>query len=256
MSSPTASYEHYVCPEEFQQRLTDIGGLNPYDEPNFILVWSQGGDERGLYRAGGAWEIEGMPSYTGYRDLLKGGGTPSWALLQWHPAVQYGTPESYYVFNRDPDTGLQDLGEYPYSGRYEVLYNLRWSEKRGNKLHFEAMPLNSFLLNTVVPIITQAKDISWEKTKAALKDQKAKEDQADVNLIEDVMHSNKVPFGGNAVSYTKQGCRTNLIDKKVEQMTRSWNQIMQSAKALGKGLNTPDLSSSVVQRELRKKTQQ
>lgn len=253
MPSPTADYQNYVCPEEFQSRLTEIGGINTYDEPNFRLVWSQGGDEHALYRAGGAWEVEGMPSYKGYRDLLKGGGTPSWALLQYHPAIQYGTPESYYVMNHDHDTGMQDLGEYPYSGRYEVLYNLRWSERRGNRLVFEAMPLNTFLLETVVPIITQARDISWEKTKAAMLDQKEKDDQADINMIEDVMHGSKVPFGGNPVSYGKQGCRTSLIDKKIEAMTRSWNQIMQNAKSLGKGLGTPDVNSNIVQEELRRR---
>ena len=237
MSSPTADYQNYICPEEFQQRLTEIGGINPYDEPNFRLVWAQGGDDHALYRAGGSWEVEGQPSFTGYRDLLVGGGTPSWALLQWHPAIHYGTPESYYVSNYDQQTGLQDLGEYPYSGRYQLLYNLRWSERRGNRMHFEAMPLNTFLLNTVIPIITQAREISWEKTKAALMDQKEKEDQADVSMIEDVMHDNKVPFGGNAVSYTRQGCRTSLIDKKNEQMTRNMNKILHNAKTLGRGLS-------------------
>lgn len=255
MPSPTADYQCYVCPEEFQQRLTEIGGLNPYDEPNFRLIWSQGGDEHALYRAGGAWEIEGLPSVIGYRDLLVGGGTPSWALLQWHPAIHYGTPESYYVMNYDLQTGLQDLGEYPYSGRYQLLYNLRWSERRGNKLHFEAMPLNTFLLNTVVPIIVQASDISWEQTKAALLDQKAKEDKADTDMIEAVMHDSKVPFKGASVSYSNQGCRTSLIDKKIEQMTRSWNKIMQNAKTLGKGLSAPSLTSSVTQQELRRRVQ-
>ena len=237
MSSPTADYQNYICPEEFQQRLTEIGGINSYDEPNFRLVWAQGGDDHALYRAGGSWEVEGQPSFTGYRDLLVGGGTPSWALLQWHPAIHYGTPESYYVSNYDQQTGLQDLGEYPYSGRYQLLYNLRWSERRRNRMHFEAMPLNTFLLNTVIPIITQAREISWEKTKAALMDQKEKEDQADVSMIEDVMHDNKVPFGGNAVSYTRQGCRTSLIDKKIEQMTRNMNKILHNAKTLGRGLS-------------------
>jgi hypothetical protein len=104
-------------------------------------------------------------------------------------------------------------------------------------MHFEAMPLNTFLLNTVIPIITQAREISWEKTKAALMDQKEKEDQADVSMIEDVMHDNKVPFGGNAVSYTRQGCRTSLIDKKIEQMTRNMNKILHNAKTLGRGLS-------------------
>jgi hypothetical protein len=251
--SDVEKYQCYICPEEFQQRLTDVGGINSYDEPNFRLVWSQGGDEHALYRAGGAWDIEGLPSFRGYRDLLVGGGTPSWALLQWHPAIEYGTPESYYVMNHDGDTGLQDLGEFPYSGRYQLLYNLRWSERRGNKLYFEAMPLNSFLLETVIPIITQAREISWEKTKAALQDQKNKEDQADISMIEDVMHDNKVPFGGNPVSYTKQGCRTSLIDKKIEAMTRNMNTIMFNAKSLGKGLANPDQNSPTVQAELRRR---
>jgi hypothetical protein len=245
LSSPTADYQNYICPEEFQQRLTEIGGVNPYDEPNFRLVWSQGGDDYGLYRAGGSWEVEGQPSFTGYRDLLVGGGTPSWALLQWHPAIHYGTPESYYVSNYDQQTGLQDLGEYPYSGRYQLLYNLRWSERRGNKMYFEAMPLNTFLLNTVIPIITQARDISWEKTKAALMDQKDKEDKADVSMIEDVMHDNKVPFGGNAVSYTRQGCRTSLIDKKIEMMQRNWNKIMTNVKTLGRGLSAHNANPTI-----------
>lgn len=253
MPSPTAEYQCYLCPEEFQQRLTEVGGVNLYDEPNFILVWSQGGGDHSLYRAGGAWEIEGLPSVIGYRDLLVGGGTPSWALLQYHPAIHYGTPESYYVMNYDQETGLQDLGEYPYSGRYQLLYNLRWSERRQNKLHFEAMPLNTFLLDTVIPIILQAKDIGWEQTKAALMDQKAKEDKLDTDMIEAVMHDNKVPFKGNAVSYGVQGCRTSLIDKKIEQMTRSWSNIMQNAKSLGKGLNSPDAMGGVVQQELRRR---
>ena len=81
MSSLTEKYQINLCPEEFQERLTDIGGVNPYDEPNFLLVWSQGGGEHSTYRAGGAWNIEGLPSFKGYRDLLVGGGVPCWALF-------------------------------------------------------------------------------------------------------------------------------------------------------------------------------
>ena len=117
MSSPTDKYQTYLCPEEFQERLTEIGGVNRYDEPNFILVWSQGGGLNSMYRAGGAWEVDGLPSFIGYRDLLIGGGVPCWALLQWHDASEYGTPEMYYVQNLDEDTQLQTLVEFPYNGR-------------------------------------------------------------------------------------------------------------------------------------------
>jgi hypothetical protein len=241
MSSSIAKYQQYLCPEEFQERLTEIGGVNIYDEPNFILVWSQGGDPHSMYRAGGAWSGEDQVSYTGYRDLLIGGGVPCWALLQWHRAEEYGTPEIFYVQNYDEDSNLQTLGEYPYSGRYQMLYNLRWSEMRNGHMYFEMMPLNTFLLETVVPIITAAKDISWEKTKAVMDDLKEREDQSDVARIEDVMRGTALPFKGSAVSYQKQGCRTALVDKKIEAMQRNWNRMMTTASRLGRGLSvSPD----------------
>jgi hypothetical protein len=235
MPSQTAEYQQYVCPEEFQDRINEVGGFNRYDEPNFLIVWGQGGGENSMYRAGGYWDPEGLPSYHGYRDLLMGGGTPCWCLLQWQDAVTYGTPEQYYVQNHDEDSEMQVLGEYPYRGRYRLLYSLRWVERQGNKLQIEAMPLNAFLLETVIPIIMAAKDISWEKTKAALADQKEREDKADVAMIEDVMRSNALPFGGNPVSYGKQGCRTAIIDKKIETMQRSWNLLQARAAKLNTG---------------------
>lgn len=234
---PTSSYQQYQCPQEIQERLTEIGGVNRYEEPNFILRWAQGGEDECYYRAGGHWEHDG---FTGYRDLLVGGGTPSWMLMQWQDPLEYGSPEFYYVLNYDEPTGLQTLGEYPYQGRYRLLYNLRWSEMKDGKLLFEAMPLNSFIIDTVVPIIQQAREISWEKAKAALQDQKAKEDAADVSMIADVMQSNAIPFHGNAVSYQKQGCRTSLVDKKIESMQRHWNRIMQTTSKLGRGLSAYD----------------
>jgi len=237
MSSPTDKYQQYICPQDFQERLTDIGGVNTYDEPNFVLVWSEGGEPHCLYRAGASWAGDGQIPFTGYRDLLIGGGTPSWALLQWHRAEEYGTPELYYVQNYDQDSDLQTLGEYPYSGRYQMLYNLRWMERTKDGLVFEAMPLNSYLLDTIVPIILQARDISWEKTKAVMLDLKEREDQADLDLIENVMRTSALPFKGNAVSYQKQGCRTALVDKKIEAMQRHWNRIMQTTSKLGRGLS-------------------
>ena len=253
MPSLTASYQQNICPEEFQERLTAIGGVNRYDEPNFLLVWSQGGCPEATYRAGGAWAGEEQVSCTGYRDLLVGGGVPCWALMQWHDALEYGTPEIYYVQNYDEETGLQTLGEYPYSGRYQMLYNLRWCEMQNGKMQFEMMPLNSFLLETVVPIITAAKDISWEKTKAVMDDLTERENQADIDMIEDVMRSNAMPFKGNPVSYQKQGCRTALIDKKIEAMQRNWNKMMTNASRLGRGLNGLDQNNSIAQEELRRR---
>jgi hypothetical protein len=231
---PTANYQQYECPEEFQERLNEVGGLNRYDEPNFKLVWGQGGCPDALFRAGGVWAPEGLPSFKGYRDLLIGGGTPSWCLLQWQDPIVYGTPELYYVQNYDPDTGLQTLGEYPYHGRYRLLYNLRWMERQPNgTIRFEAMPLNSFLINTIVPIIMAAREISHVQVMAAMRDLHEVEEKNNLSRIEDVIRDRALPFKGAPVSYQRQGCRTSLVDKKIEQMLRYMNKMSYRASSLG-----------------------
>ena len=244
MSSPTDNHKYYQCPEWFQEELTRIGGTNRYDQPNFIVRWGMGGEPECTYRAGGEWAVEGQPSFRGYRDLLVGGGTPSWMLLQWQDALMYGTPESYYVGNYDEDTDLQTLGEYPYTGKYTMLYNMCWRDMQNGKMRIEAMPLNSFVLDTVVPIIIKAKEISYEKTMAALKGQEEKEEAAQLARIEDAMRDAALAFKG-PVSYARQGCRTSIIDKKVEQMTRQWNRMVTNAKSLGRGLSAHSANPTV-----------
>ena len=244
MSNPRDTYQLYECPHEFQDRLTEVGGRNKYDQPNFLAVWGQGGQPECLYRSGGHWHADTEESFKGYRDLLVGGGTPSWLLMQWEDATTYGTPESYYVSTHDDETGMQDLGEYPYAGRYRMLYNMCWRDMSSGKMKIEAMPLNSFILETVVPIIMEARDISWAKTQAALKGIKEKEDESDLNMVEDAMRDASVAFKG-PTSYARQGCRTHFLDKKVEEMSRNWNRMVTNAKALGRGLSSHSVDPTI-----------
>jgi hypothetical protein len=236
MSSLTDSYQQYQAPEWFSEELRRIGGENPYGDPMYIVRWGMGGEDECLYRAGGSWHVEGQPSFTGYRNLLLGGGTPSWMLMQWQPPINFGTPESFYVSMYDEETGLSDLGEFPYSGKYVLLYNMCWRDMQDGKMHIEGMPLNSQILDLIVPIIMQAGEISWERTKAALKDMQEKDDAADLTMIEDCMRDAQLAFKG-PVSYARQGCRTSIIDKKMEQMTRQWNKMITNARSLGRGLS-------------------
>lgn len=252
MSNPTDSYELYECPAWFQERLTEIGGVNKFDDPNFRVVWAQGGQPECLYRAGGHWHVDGQASYKGYRDLLLGGGTPSWLLLQWADATHYGTPESYYVSTHDDETEMQDLGEYPYFGRYKLLYNMCWRDMSQGKMRVEGMELNTFVLDTIVPIIMEAKEISRDQTLAAMKGLKEKEDQDDLAMVEDCMRDAKMAFKG-PVSYARQGCRTSIIDRKVEQMTHHWNKMVSNARMLGKGLSAQPETSGLTQELLRSK---
>ena len=238
------AYQIYEVPEWFQEELTRIGGINRYDQPNFRVVWGQGGQDECFYRAGGDWAVEGQPAFRGYRDLLIGGGVGSWLLLQWQDSAVYGTPESYYVGNWDEDTSLQTLGEYPYSGKYTLLYTMCYRDMKDGKMNIEPMVLNSFILDTVLPIIIKAKEISYEKTMAALKGQEEKEEAAQLARIEDAMRDAALAFKG-PVSYARQGCRTSIIDKKVEQMTRQWNRMVTNAKSLGRGLSAHSANPTI-----------
>lgn len=248
------SYELYEAPAWFNEKLKEIGGENRYGEALFRVCWGQGGEDACFYRAGGHWHPEGQPSYYGYRDLLMGAGTPSWLLLQWHDAVEYGSPETYYVATHDEESNLYDTGEYPYSGRYVTLFNMSHRMMVDGKFIIEHMPLNSFILDQVIPIIQEAKEISYEKYMAAQRGLKEKEDKADLDMIEDCMRDSKVAFKG-PTSYARQGCRTHYIDKRVEQMQRNINTMLANARVLGKGMSVQPETSRLTQDFLKNRTQ-
>jgi hypothetical protein len=44
-------------------------------------------------------------------------------------------------------------------------------------------------------------------------------------------------FKGNAVSFTRQGCRTSLIAKKEEFLEKNWKRLMQAASLYQRGMN-------------------
>ena len=226
-----------MCPDEFQDRLTHVGGLNRYDEPNFRIWWSQYGHGDGSFRAGGVWSVDER-YYLGYRDLLRGSGEPCWTLGQWHAPDEYGSPEAYYVFGHDDTTNLQTLGEYPYSGRVEVLYNLRWHEMVDGRPTFHTMPLNTRVFDVVAQIVLIAKDITIEKTRAAFLAAKEAEDAAKRLDVERYLRDRSIPFTGG-VSFTRQGIRSTIIDAKTRQLQQRWNDLSRSASQFTKkGLQT------------------
>lgn len=230
--------ERNIVPEEYQARLTEVGGVNRFDEPNFLLVWAQGGDEHATFTAGGCWTVE-EASIVGYRKLLKGSNQPCWTLLQWHSPEEYGTPEMYYMQNLDEATGLQILGEYPYSGRYEVLYNLGYLDRKPEgSTEFVAMPLCGQFLDQIMPLILMAQDLSIEKKKAFDEDMREREERSRLSEIERHMRDAALPFRGANISYTRQGVRTPVIDRKVRNMQRNWNELCKAAKQLKPGIQT------------------
>ncbi len=222
-----------VPPAEFQSLLTHLGGVNRYDEPFFKIGWAQ----YETFTAGGVWSVDEC-YFRGYRELLKGSGEPCWVLLQFHNAEEYGSPEGYYLSNYDESTGLQTLGEFPYSGRYEVLYNLRWHEFDAGTMTFHTMPLSPITFELIIPIIQKAQEVSLEKRLAALAEAKRQEEAAKLSEIERHLREQELPFAQSQVSFTRQGIRSTIIDRKMIEMQRTMAAASANAKRFRLGLQT------------------
>lgn len=217
------------CPQVYQDRLTRAGGLNRYGGPNFKLAWG----ESETMRAGGIWEQDDGNYFRGYRDIAED-GRPCWVLKQWKPPEVYGTPAMYFAENLDPNSGFQILGDYPWRGKYETIQPLVWRGLVNGRMVVEHMPLNSLILDMVVPIIIRCRDATWEQKKAAVKDMEERKNRDDVNEIEARRNDARMAFTG-PVSYARQGCKTSLVDRKIYEMQKHFNSAMSFVRQRGLG---------------------
>lgn len=225
------------CPEHFAEQVRQAGGVNRYDEPIFRLIWAQ--SPEAMIRAGGIWENPDLPGvlhYRGYRNVLVEGFTPCWLLQQWFaPEARdiagnwlFGTPGAYYVENYDMGSGLQTLGEYPYSGRYMTVFPLLTTEG-------EAVPLSPFIVNLLIPIILLAREITVDQKKAVLAEQRERKRQAEITLIEDSL-KNARPAFGEIRSAAGLGC-VSVVQRKMEAIEQYWQTGIEMIRRQGKGLS-------------------
>jgi hypothetical protein len=179
--------DHLTCPEDFQELITQAGGTNRYDEPNFKLAWSQ---SESVWR-GGHWNTD-KGSYTGYREVPLVRGVPCWLLLQWADAgmsieMPHLKPESdvgYYMANTDIQTGMCVLGQYPYYGSYQVAKKLVATWVTDNNLNFYSFPLDIELVNMVIPVIQASLLVSLQAKIKFMEEEEEKDDKNTRDQIE------------------------------------------------------------------------
>lgn len=102
---------HKVVPSEIQKRITEAGGLNPYGEPLFRVVW---GWDRLAYLHDTWEDIKGdeITNKTEGRWVPKYWPYDRWHLEKWLPAECFGSPEDWAV-------RCASLGPYPSQGDWE-----------------------------------------------------------------------------------------------------------------------------------------
>lgn len=127
-------------PSYFDQKLLEIGGLNPYGEARLRVVWGQSAR---CFRAGNPDAIK----YINYLDESASRadeGMPCWIIEQWWAASSFGTPEDWgkyrYIYD---ETGAKVdlLGEYPSRGSYVIL-GKPLINNRGERFELDEKVLN------------------------------------------------------------------------------------------------------------------
>lgn len=210
------------CPPAYQDRITKVGGTNRYGEPNFKLVWG----EAYVTRAAGV---------DGYTDVYLN-DTACWLLLEWHDPIEYGGPTVYYMDNYDEETGLQTLGEFPYRGRYEVLFILKDTKIEDGKLVIDPMPLNGMLIDSIIPLMMIGKHLSFEHRLRAQKERRAIEDEEQLRVITDARLDAQLAFGG-ASFRGRHGANSDIVAKREEVLRRGMVLAYRKMKAMGHGVS-------------------
>lgn len=221
--------EKLHCPPHFQDRLTRAGGINRYGKPNFLICWGQ----TWTVRRGGTWN-DGEHFFQGYRDEVED-KRPCWVLKQWNAPELYGSPEVWFIQNRDDD-GFQLLGDFPWRGQYETVQPFVWTGLVNGKMVVEAMPLNAMMVDMVIPIAMQCKSVAMWRRKLAIEEMGRRKDANATRKVEDARHDAQMAFTG-PVSFGRQGCRTSLVDRKMDAISKNWKRAMSDFKKMGLGIS-------------------
>lgn len=228
-SASSSTIEKRHCPPEFQERITRAGGKNRYGQPNFLIVWGQ----TWTVRRGGVWN-DGERYFKGYRDEVED-KRPCWVLKQWNAPELYGSPLLWFIQNRDEGTGLQILGDFPWCGQYETVQPFVWTGLVNDRLVVEAMPLNAMIVDMVIPIVMQCRGVQLWRRKLALEEMEARKDKERLRKVEDARKDAQMAFQG-PVSFGRQGCRTSLVDRRMQAISQNWRRAMSLVKANGLGM--------------------
>ena len=162
---------------------------------------------------------------------IRGDGQPCWMIVKWFPPEHYGSPETYYANTFDSSTKLYFVGEYPWEGRYEIIQPLISKEFIDGKLVIEHFPLTHYLIDVILPMMEAHQRLTLEEQQAAKQLAAQMEKKKEMEDVADKFNE-ALPTYINPVSYSKQGCRTSLLDRKCHAIQQVWNRMASKGQEL------------------------
>ncbi len=241
--------ESRICPQEFQDRLR-VFGQNPYGENLYKFCWGR----TSFILMGNIWRDTFGNERREYRPRCQNNEMQCWTLMRWKPSEFYGSPASYYAKTWDSVSKLFQTGEYPWRGRYElvqafmektyepgkdtvesvpaermvdgkiVIEQVTVKYRTAPKLVIEHMELTHLLIDRIIPMIEAFQRLTLEEKQAAQEFEANEEKRREAEESSAKFEEN-LPVWINPVSYSGQGCRTSLLDKKMEKIQAQWNRM-------------------------------
>jgi hypothetical protein len=215
-------------------------GKNQFGDPHFKIVWGQSQ----FIRMGNLWRDKKGNERLGYRERYQCHGQPCWVIMRWHSPMEYGSPRAYYLNSHiaaetrvDPESGKRleapkgfyVTGEYPYRGRYEIVQPLISKEFIAGKLVVTHFPLSHFLIDRLIPLMVQLANLSQRQKEAIQAANKAIEDKKETEFVADILENN-MPRWMGPVSYTRQGIKTSVLTRKMDQIQKVWDRMSRGGR--------------------------
>jgi len=213
VKSKVERIEHHTPPPEVVRELSLAGGLNPYGDPLFRVIW---GYDRivpiyGEWQEWGNYHAKLTDKFTGHREyrkfmklersVIETRLVPKylpgncWHLEMWRPPQDYGTREQWEEVGREIVGGLtiDAAGPYPERGEYELCYPLT----SDGTSHGTPIPLVIDVVADIVRMIVMGRgSMSLLQRRAAIEQRLRKEEQGYVNKVRDQLREGLRPFAG------------------------------------------------------------
>ena len=181
-------------PEEYRSFVTREGGVNPFGDPSFILIW---GENRTIDQLAFP-----RPFLNPYFNC--------WILAFWRPAEEFGPPSEW----------LEELGPYPSRGTYIPILTFRDRKMQPFMLGSEG--LNKRVLEDCIKTARRCWHDRLELRKQAFKDHQESIERAKVQRIEAVIHDAYPAFGtADAISYAGQKNTNPALKQMMEKIERN-----------------------------------
>lgn len=207
-------------PQEYVDHVNAIGGMNRFGGPNFRLVWGQNETMT-------VWGVDANGK-TGRHIIPKHSNIPAWFIDVWKAPECYGTPELWYALTWDWEVDAPKIGEFPYTGAYELApFNLFSRRFEGNAMIVDAMPLSHFIIDLIIPNLLKEKDATYLQRKTAIQNRMLAERQRAAQTAFDCYLAAAPAFHGAAGTHESNRERwMQRIKEKQGGMKISRNQIV------------------------------